>query len=724
MQTLKMKLENCYGIKKLKTDLNFSQASAIAVYAPNGAMKTSLAQTFKDLREGTGSSDRIFPQRKTVRQITDENNRTLAPDNIFVIRPYDEEYGHTERTSTLLVDSKLRNEYDQLLQQVETSKELFLQNLKRQSTSKKNLEAEISLAFTKTDKEFLVALARVKDEVTTLGTPHFANVKYDEIFDTKILDFLKTKDVCTAIKDYIEKYDQLIAASTYFKKGVFNYYNAATIAKNLADNGFFDAKHTVSLTGKTNGKKAKVITNRNELEELIQAERDAITNDEALRKQFRAIEALMNKNMDLRTFHAYLLENLHLLPHLANIGKLKEDIWKSYFKVQFESYIDLVEKYQAAEKRKREIEEVARAQRTQWEDVIEIFNNRFHVPFKLEVNNKTAVVLGIEPMMLLDFIFEDGNEKASVQKDALLRVLSMGEKKAFYVLNIIFEVEVRKRSNQETLFLIDDVADSFDYKNKYAIIEYLRDISEQPNFKQLILTHNFDFFRTICGRFVGYPNCFMATKSDTEVRLNHATGINNPFVRDWKPNFCKDLKKRIASIPFLRNMVEFTRGDKDPDFIKLTSLLHWKSDSAGITQGDLDGIFNSMFKCREKSAIAGKKVVDIIEECADECLQAGEGINFENKIVLSIAIRIAAEKFMIGKIKDDNFVTSIVANQTSELFNKFKHKFGENETSKTLARVLLMTPESIHLNSFMYEPILDMSDEHLRTLLRQVRDLK
>lgn len=126
----------------------------------------------------------------------------------------------------------------------------------------------------------------------------------------------------------------------------------------------------------------------------------------------------------------------------------------------------------------------------------------------------------------------------------------------------------------------------------------------------------------------------------------------------------------------------------------------------------------------ECTANAGKKVMDIIEECADACLKAGQGINFENKIVLSIAIRIAAEKFMIGKIRDDKFVASITANQTSELFNKFKQEIGENGATKVLARVLLMTPESIHLNSFMYEPILDMSDEHLRNLLTQVRSLK
>jgi hypothetical protein len=31
-----------------------------------------------------------------------------------------------------------------------------------------------------------------------------------------------------------------------------------------------------------------------------------------------------------------------------------------------------------------------------------------------------------------------------------------------------------------------------------------------------------------------------------------------------------------------------------------------------------------------------------------------------------------------------------------------------------------MTPENIHLNSFMYEPILDLSDAHLKDLYRDV----
>lgn len=31
-----------------------------------------------------------------------------------------------------------------------------------------------------------------------------------------------------------------------------------------------------------------------------------------------------------------------------------------------------------------------------------------------------------------------------------------------------------------------------------------------------------------------------------------------------------------------------------------------------------------------------------------------------------------------------------------------------------------MTPENIHLNSFMYEPILDMSKDHLEKLYKEI----
>jgi hypothetical protein len=117
-------------------------------------------------------------------------------------------------------------------------------------------------------------------------------------------------------------------------------------------------------------------------------------------------------------------------------------------------------------------------------------------------------------------------------------------------------------------------------------------------------------------------------------------------------------------------------------------------------------------------------VVDAIANEANQCIGAASGVNFENKIVLSIAIRLLAEKLMAAKINDPAFLASIAANQTPHLLAKFKADFpSEIGATKTLEQVILMTPENIHLNSFMYEPILDMSDDHLRRLYSDVSAL-
>ena len=151
-------------------------------------------------------------------------------------------------------------------------------------------------------------------------------------------------------------------------------------------------------------------------------------------------------------------------------------------------------------------------------------------------------------------------------------------------------------------------------------------------FKQIILTHNFDFFRTISSRFVGYPGCLMATRNNTEIALVQAFGIKNIFVNDWKTKFFTDNKKRIASIPFIRNLIEYTREATDADCMKLTSLLHWKSDSATITQRDIDSIYVTLFGSSGSSySDADAFVVDLIKQEAEACLQSGAGVNFRTR---------------------------------------------------------------------------------------------
>ena len=723
MTSVTVSLKNCYGIRKLHHRFDFSDRDAYSIYAPNGSMKSSFAQTLKDLSEATSSRDRILPSRETTRVIIDEFGTEIPNEQILVLPPYDEFFSHNEKTSTLLVNNTLRREYELLHADIEKSKTDFLSAMKEQSRSKKLLEAEIALAFTKGDDEesFYLALERIAPELGEQSDAPFADVPYDTVFDPKVLEALGASDLRSAIEDYITRYNQVIDSSKYFTQGVFEHYNAAQIAKNLASNGFFSAKHTVTL----NATEQVVISSKKQLEDIVARELAEITNDSQLKKRFAAVRKQLERNLQLRQFQRYLCSNVLLLPHLSNVELFKEQVWKSYFKAKEPVYAELLSKYRVVKARRKEIEQEAQREQTLWEDAIHLFNDRFFVPFTLYAKNKAAVMLRGEDDLELGYRFRDGNDEVEVPRDELMRTLSQGEKKALYILNIIFEIEVRRKNQQETLFVVDDIADSFDYKNKYAIIQYLQDVSDVPNFRQIILTHNFDFFRTISSRFVGYAGCLTATKSNDGVELSQAFGIRNPFLRDWKHAFFVDPKKRIASISFMRNLVEHVLGDSDANYLRLTSLLHWKTDSIAITQSDLDKIYANVFPSNgSRFTNENESVVDMIEREANDCLSASYGINFENKIVLSIGIRLASERFMAGMISDPAFLVELGENQTNALLKRFIQDHGHrDEQIRILRKVMLMTPEHIHLNAFMYEPILDMSDDSLRSLYREVQNL-
>ena len=58
---LKGNFTNCYGLKYFKLDeINFSKCNKAIIYAPNGAMKTSFANTLEKIKSGHCPEDRIF----------------------------------------------------------------------------------------------------------------------------------------------------------------------------------------------------------------------------------------------------------------------------------------------------------------------------------------------------------------------------------------------------------------------------------------------------------------------------------------------------------------------------------------------------------------------------------------------------------------------------------------------------------------------------------------
>ena len=724
MYSLKVELTNCHGIRSLDATLDFGNGNAVAIYAPNGTMKTSFARTFNDLAGGRDTVDHVFPDRESSRQITDQNGRAPDPDDVAVVLSYDEELGPTESTSTLLVNTALRKEYEALQVELLDARDALVSALASHAGTKQDVIATVSHVFTQSEDKFFDALIRVSYEIEQLEDARFADLPHDLLFNDKVATALKGADVQAQLAAYVTRLNQLLDESTFFNRKSFNYYNATNVTKSLGANGFFAAQHSLLLHGED---EPRPITSDADLQALITEEKMRISEDAALRKKLDGVERAVHRNEDTRKFFEFIANREDLLSEFADVQNFQQEVWKSYLKAHEEAFQRVVECYKKTEVRRKEIEQQAATESTQWDKVIKIFNERFFVPFTLRAENKHRVALGQEAMLKLVFEFNDGADSTAVERDELLSVLSNGEKKALYILNVLFEMEARKASGRETIFVIDDLADSFDYKNKYAIIQYLKEMADHANFKLILLTHNFDFFRTLCSRqVVRYSKCFMAQKGEGKVTINLARHINNPFIHGFKKQFHSNGMQRIASIPFVRNIIEYTKGENDPDYLKLTSLLHWKTDSETINNAELDRIFNETFQSGKKKSwkSANMSVFDLLHEQAEAALDADEGINFENKIVLSIATRIVAERHMVAELADPTFTDGITGNQTQALFQEYTARgCGTPESLRALDEVVLMTPENIHVNSFMYEPIIDLSDTALRDLYARVKSL-
>ena len=711
-------LKNCYGISELVHDFDFTVTNGYAIYAPNGFMKTSLSKTFDDLAKGRDTKDLIFPDRVSARVIKNDAGTDITADSVFVVEPYNADFS-SEKTSLLLVNSEVKRKYDDALKEIADKQSALFAKLKQLSGLTGRTvtpETEILKCF---GKKSLAELIESLEEQVKAGTPsQLSTVVFAEVFNDKAVGFLESGSIKDQLEEYIQKYNELVSKSDVLSKQ-FNHYSASTVNKQLKDNGFFEAKHTVNLRTKEG---MKEISTADELSEKIEEERKKILTDKDLASKFDAIDKKI-QNTELRKFRDYLFDNQHLLPSLKDFKQLQKDVWLSYLVDQKELYIQFLEAYRTSKATIEEAIEQAKSERTEWEAVVDAFNKRFTVPFKISVANQDDVILkGSQPS--ISFRFNDGDGEGDVARDSLLKVLSQGERRALYILNILFEIETRRKQGAVTILVVDDIADSFDYKNKYAIIEYLKDISASGQFLCLFLSHNFDFYRSISGRLGLRRECKLhAAKTGRKLTLVQEKYQKNPF-NHWRDNlttnaFC------ISAIPFVRNLAEYC--GLDAEFLKLTSLLHVKGDTDTMTLDELCTIYKKILADKQQLALnpQAKLVIEMINEEAEAIFNAqDEAVELEGKIVLSIAIRLLAERHMIKTINNAPFVAAIADNQTIRLLKEYKRSgVGRPEDILVLEQVNLMTPENIHLNSFMYEPILDLGIGHLKALYSEVKAL-
>ncbi|GAA9453029.1 hypothetical protein HpHA289_05790 [Helicobacter pylori] len=667
-------MENCYGIGKMKEILNFSQANSYLLYAQNGVFKTSFAKSLTDLINSEMPKDNFYPNRRSKIEI-EFNGEKILKENVAVFHSYDEEFSSEDSVTTFMAKSDLKQQYDNILSELEKEKKVLLESLK-DIASGFDYEKEIKTIKNEKNKNFYEILDTYLTEIES-SEKHYS-FEYRDIFDKlgKVKDFVnENRDL---IEQYFNKYKELFYLSKVFKHtevGDFGTNHANDLKKALENNRFFKADHSLMIAGEE-------IKDYNKLSEIFEEEKNKILNNESLKNSFANIEKVINANKELRAFKDAISGDNTLLIELLNYDSFRVKVLFSYLKQSIQNVRSLVELYR---EKKPEIEEIikqANKDQKEWESVIKIFNQRFLVPFKVELQNQKDILLNEETAQFR-FIFSDGNQDVNVQKEDLQKHLSGGEKRALYILQILFEIEARKRSNETQLLVFDDISDSFDYKNKHAIIEYLNDLQECGQFKLLVMTHNFDFYRTLASR-LGIPReqIKMIRKNDAREIIFENGGYLKDFVKHIKDS--QEDKDFFALIPFVRNLIEYTsfQADKNNDYIKLTNCLHMKKDTETIKIQDISKIFDSVFGTERKkrniekdgSKLYLQAIYDIAEEIYND--KNCNHIELQNKIIFSIAIRLKAEEWMLNKLNQE---FKPKKNQTRELYDATKKELSDDE---------------------------------------------
>ncbi len=732
MKKVVFELENCYGIPKFVEAIEFSEEKkAHLIYAPNGTMKTSFTDAIYDIQQEKTTIDVIYPERNTVRKvyecISEDNNRDMGKDDVFVIPSYVEKY-KAQQMSTLLVNEALREKYDRIYDNIENKKQTFIKILENESGLKNEIDYSITNDFAFNKNQLHECFDKIDKEYNSYSDDNLAGIRYIQIFNKDTVKVFESTAFLELIEQYIDSYQKLLIDNPVFKK-TFNHTSAESVLKNLDSSGFFIANHKVVLDGTTEP------LDKASFKSEVEKAKKLILDSPEMANKFQNIDKLFS-NAGLREFRDFLMNNNYLLLEMADLPKLKKKLWVTYITKNLDTFNELLLAYKNGKEELLAIIKQAKDESTVWNDVIREYNERFsNMPFELVVKNREDVILKNE-VPTVGFTYSDRDKKREIDEDTLITRLSNGERKALYLLNIIFEIKAIQETDKNPLLVIDDIADSFDYRNKYAIIEYLKDIVDSGSFLPIILTHNFDFYRTVACRLGLKNSSHFAINIENTICLKNGEYHENVFEK-WKSHVYSENKIFISAIPFIRNIVEYTDGKDNIVYKSLTNLLHYKDAGAGDIKGTEDILVSDLkqwyisiwktdvlkFKQHDNTPVK-----TIIFEEANKILASNtvNPIKLENKIVLSIAIRLIAEIYMINRISATNAIQSITSNQTRELRNliQFNHlDTADKKREEIIEKVLIITSENIHLNSFMYEPIIDIALDELKSLYREVSSL-
>lgn len=698
MQEIKVEqMENVYGIKKMKVSVdNSSNLYQDIIYSRNGIFKTSFSKCLYELSNGNEHNikDRITDTPASIKlEVVNDGVSNNSLKNKFIVfsrEIYEKHYkklSDYDKEMELLTIKQKDKEYIEELIVGDTEEPLIELKVKSK---------ELGLDFEKTmdllgDKNlgYLDNVIYVLKSIEESPDMEITQINFKKIFQ-KSYDFIDNVNFKDQVNNYIDIVNKRIKEELFDEE--FDENNCLLFLDTIRKEGFLSRDKNRGL----------IIQNKEyydfeEVEELFKGAIKKIAEDPKVLEVNKELLKTIGKSAEANNIKKEIVDNPILVKELS-LGR--KDIIKIALKnsgVQTKRWIEILKNT------KKELIRVlnqVKNENNYFEEAIDIYKKRFHPVFDIKLVNRQESMLGLE-MPYITFKHKS-NLNYDLDEDKLYDILSSGEKTTLNIIKFIVEYISSKENNP--IIILDDIVETFDYSNRYAFIEYINDMVKE-GITLIVLTHNFEFYRTLSSRVNGLRKLVASVDKKGAVCIQKNKNISRNIENILDINNEESL---YFAIPYLREAKTILQEDTS----LLTSCLHYKANTKNIKIKDILPFFS-----KQDLTIDGEKLyLDGLKELADKMNEFDE-YDLAKKTILSICCRVLLEEKIINN--NISIVEEINCNQFAYLKEKYKDELDENVV-QLMEKIQLATPEFIHGNAFMYEPLVDIDGNYLKEIYEEV----
>lgn len=697
-------MKNAYGIENLSVNYNNDKILYQSlIYSRNGTFKTSFSKTLNNLTKGNIEDirDRLTDKPASIKiEFIKEDGTTTENDyeKRFIVfsREVMEDSNtgisnHNQELSLLTIDKESKDKLNELMtKSTEKIKDSLKDKLRKAGL---NVDRSISLL---TNKEFdnldINDLQIIVEQVDKVEECDISKINLKNLFQ-KAYDPIDGEKFKEAANSYVEIFNKRLNEELFDEE--FNDSNCLVFLDGIKKNNYLseEKKRGIILKGIEYYK-------YDDIEKVFKEAIKNIAEDSSVLAANRELIKAMGTSVEAKKLQKQFNDDPLLINQLA-LGKttiikiaLKQqgfetDQFKELIRVTKEEYSKIIDE--------------AKDKKSDFENAIDIYKNRFKPIFDVSISNRTESLLG-EKVPILCFRHKRNKDK-EMSETEIKSILSSGEKTALNIISFIVEYEANKTDSP--IIILDDIVETFDYANRHAFIEYINDLVKK-NVSVIILTHNYEFYRTLKSRIPNLDN-LVAYSNKGKVYIEENRKINVDIEKVFEIN---NINQFIYAIPYMREIKTMLKEDTTI----LDNCLHYKRDTKNLVISSITREFPQIsFNDNQND-----NYLSLLYELADK-VNTSNPYDIIPKTILSIACRLKIEEKIIG----DNFelINDIESNQTAQL----KDIYGDILTTKVLnliEKVQISTPEFIHCNSFMYEPLIDIEGTYLLELYKEIKDLK